>query len=163
MDVLVTGGTISLEYNLGKKGLIFSDSHIHKIIKNSNIALDITLHYISLLDSGDLITNKDLMDKLKTECIKSSAKHIIILTGTDKMTEIGTEIMNLNLDKTIILTGSMVPYSVHSTIEDAVFNFGCAVGFVQTLPSNTYIAMNGKYWVADKCKKDYEKNIFVDK
>ena len=130
---------------------------------NSNIALDITLHYISLLDSGELVNNNDIMDKLKTECIKSLAKHIIILTGTDKMTDIGCEIMNLNLDKTIILTGSMVPYSVHSTIEDAVFIFGCAVGFVQTLPSNTYIAMNGKYWVADKCKKDYEKNIFVDK
>jgi len=163
MDVLVTGGTISLEYNISKKSLISTDSHIHKMIKNSNIALDITIRYICLLDSNDLITNNDIMDKLKTECIKSPTKHIIILTGTDKMTEIGNEIMNLNLDKTIILTGSMVPYSVHSIIEDAVFNFGCAVGFVQTLPSNTYIVMNGKYWIADKCKKDFEKNIFIGK
>ena len=161
--VLVTGGTISLEYDLDVKGFIFSDSHIQKILMDSNNTLDITVRYISLLDSNDFMIDNESINKLKSECINSQTNHIIILTGTDKMSEIGSEIMKLNLDKTIILTGSMVPYSVRSTVKDATFNFGCAIGFVQTLPSNTYIAMNGKYWIADKCKKDFEKNIFIDK
>jgi len=44
--------------------------------------------------------------------------------------------------------------------QDAVFNIGCAVGAVQTLPPGTWIAMNGCIWDPKKVPKNRSKNCF---
>ena len=43
---------------------------------------------------------------------------------------------------------------------DAVFNIGCAVGAVQTLPHGVYLAMNGRIWRPEKVRKNRKANRF---
>ena len=54
--------------------------------------------------------------------------------------------------KTIVLTGAMIPYTFGSS--DGFFNLGCALAFVQALPAGVYVVMNGRYFQADKVRKD---------
>jgi len=61
-------------------------------------------------------------------------------------------------NKTIVLTGAMVPYKFGSS--DGLFNLGSALAFVQVLSPGTYVAMNGKYFHADKVRKNKQKGIF---
>ena len=61
-------------------------------------------------------------------------------------------------NKTIVLTGALEPALFKTS--DAVFNIGCALGAVQSLPPGVYIAMNGKVFPADKVRKNLEKNKF---
>ena len=56
-----------------------------------------------------------------------------------------------NLNKTIVFAGAMMPYKFGSS--DGLFNLGCALAFVQSLPSGVYIAMNGKYFRWNEVKK----------
>jgi len=56
-----------------------------------------------------------------------------------------------NLNETIIFAGAMMPYKFGSS--DGLFNLGCALAFVQLLPSGIYIAMNGKYFRWNEVKK----------
>ena len=63
-------------------------------------------------------------------------------------------ISKINLNKTIVLTGAMIPYKFGSG--DGLFNLGCALAFVQSLPVGVYIAMNGKYFRWNEVKKKQE-------
>ena len=49
----------------------------------------------------------------------------------------------------------MIPYKFGSS--DGLFNLGCALAFVQSLPMGVYIAMNGKYFRWDEVQKN--KNL----
>jgi L-asparaginase len=62
-------------------------------------------------------------------------------------------------NKTIVLTGALEPALFKTS--DAIFNIGCAVAAVQTLPPNVYIAMNGQIFNYDNVKKDVANNRFV--
>ena len=57
-----------------------------------------------------------------------------------------------NLNKTIVFTGAMIPYKFGSS--DGLFNLGCALAFVQSLPIGVYIAMNGKYFRWNEVQKN---------
>src|SRR6202035_1050841 len=61
-------------------------------------------------------------------------------------------------DKTIVLTGAMVPYKFGSS--DGLFNLGSALAFAQTLPPGVYLAMNGRYFHADRVHKNRETGMF---
>jgi len=63
-------------------------------------------------------------------------------------------------DKTIVLTGAMVPYVFRSS--DGLFNLGAALGFVQSLPVGVYIAMNGRYFTSDNCRKNKKSGFFEE-
>jgi L-asparaginase len=52
----------------------------------------------------------------------------------------------------------MVPYAFGSS--DGLFNLGAAVAFVQSLPPGVYIAMNGKYFPHDNCRKNKKTGEF---
>ncbi len=65
------------------------------------------------------------------------------------------------INKTVVLTGAMIPYKFGSS--DGLFNLGSALAFVQTLPAGVYVAMNGKYFHADKVKKNKQMGIFKSK
>jgi L-asparaginase len=60
--------------------------------------------------------------------------------------------------KKIILTGALQPAAFSEN--DAVFNIGCAIGALQTIPDGVYIAMNGQIFRADKVIKNRSKNRF---
>mgnify|MGYP001562031140 FL=1 len=63
-------------------------------------------------------------------------------------------------DKTIVLTGAMIPYKFGSS--DGLFNLGSALGFVQTLPSGIYVAMNGKCFAWDNVRKNRKTGQFEE-
>jgi L-asparaginase len=54
----------------------------------------------------------------------------------------------------------MVPYIFGSS--DGLFNLGCALAFVQSLPNGVYISMNGKYFTWDNVKKVKETGEFKE-
>ena len=64
------------------------------------------------------------------------------------------------LPKTIVLTGAMVPYTFGSS--DGLFNLGSALAFAQALPHGVYIAMNGKWFAAERVHKDKTKGEFME-
>jgi L-asparaginase len=63
-------------------------------------------------------------------------------------------------DRVIVLTGALNPARFRDS--DAVFNIGCAVGAVQSLPPGVYIAMNGKVWNPGSVRKNREANRFEE-
>ena len=62
--------------------------------------------------------------------------------------------------KTIVLTGAMVPYAFGSS--DGLFNLGSALSFVQMLPAGVYVAMNGRYFLWDRVRKNRETGVFEE-
>jgi L-asparaginase len=52
----------------------------------------------------------------------------------------------------------MVPYAVSNS--DALFNFGCALGSLQLLESDVYIAMNGRVLPWQDVEKNRSLGIF---
>jgi len=63
-------------------------------------------------------------------------------------------------DKTIVITGAMIPYKFGSS--DGLFNLGSALAFAQTLPAGVYIAMNGRYFTWNNCKKNRQTGFFEE-
>ena len=63
-------------------------------------------------------------------------------------------------DKTIILTGAFKPEKFHDS--DAEFNLGSAIGAIDAIKNGIYIAMNGRIYGWDKCRRD-KQGKFVEK
>jgi L-asparaginase/archaeal Glu-tRNAGln amidotransferase subunit D len=61
-------------------------------------------------------------------------------------------------DKTIVLTGAMIPYVFGSS--DGLFNLGCAIAFVQSMPHGVYVTMNGKCFSWNNVRKIRELGEF---
>ena len=59
-----------------------------------------------------------------------------------------------------MLTGALNPALFRGS--DTVFNIGCAVGAVQTLPDGVYIAMNGRIWDPARVHKNVAANRFEE-
>jgi len=62
--------------------------------------------------------------------------------------------------KTIVFTGALEP--ARSRYTDAIFNVGCAIAAVQTLPLGVYIAMSGCVYSAERVRKNYEPRRFEE-
>jgi L-asparaginase len=60
--------------------------------------------------------------------------------------------------KTVVLTGAMIPYAFGSS--DGLFNLGSALSFVQILPPGAYVAMNGRYFLWNRVRKNRETGVF---
>jgi L-asparaginase len=54
----------------------------------------------------------------------------------------------------------MVPYTFGSS--DGLFNLGSALAYVQVLPPGVYIAMNGRYFNWDNCRKNKRTGVFEE-
>lgn len=148
--LFVTGGTFDKEYNELDGSLYFKDTHINEMLKLGRCKVHIEIRTLMMMDSIDM-TNQD-RELIAFNCQKSDSDKIIITHGTDTMVETAKVIAEKVKDKTIVLTGAMVPYKFGSS--DGLFNLGAAIAFVQTLPKGVYIAMNGRYFSWDNCRKN---------
>jgi L-asparaginase len=74
------------------------------------------------------------------------------------MDQTANAIAQAGLKKTIVLTGAMIPYKFGSS--DGLFNLGSALAFVQTLPHGVYIAMNGRYFLWNRVRKNRSTGEF---
>lgn len=156
IKIIVTGGTFDKEYNELTGQLFFKDTHLPEMLNLGRSLINVTVETAMMIDSLEM-TDKH-RENIASHCKKAKEKNIIITHGTDTMPETAKYLSKHIKNKTIVLTGAMVPYKFGSS--DGLFNLGSALAFVQTLPPGIYVAMNGKYFHADKVKKNKRKGIF---
>lgn len=156
ITVFVTGGTFDKEYNEITGELYFKDTHIREILDLGRAQLNVNIKKLMLVDSLNMV-DKDRYLILEN-CIQSKENRIVITHGTDTMTETAKVLAEKKLNKTIVMTGAMIPYKFGSS--DGLFNLGCALAFVQSLPYGVYIAMNGKYFKWNEVRKNKNTGKF---
>jgi L-asparaginase len=156
--IFVTGGTFDKEYNELNGQLFFKDTHIQEILKLGRSKLNLELRTLMLIDSLEM-TDAD-RDLIADNCNRCDEDRIVITHGTDTMTETAKVLAEKVKGKTIVITGAMIPYKFGSS--DGLFNLGGALAFAQTLPSGVYIAMNGRYFDWNNCRKDKQNGIFEE-
>ncbi len=158
IEIFVTGGTFDKQYNELDGELLFRGTHIPDMLKQGRCRLDIEIRILMMIDSN-CMTDTDRNIVLEN-CKAAQGDKILIIHGTDKMVETARVLAGSIHDKTIVLSGAMIPYAL--TGSDSVFNLGCALAFVQTLPYGVYISMNGKYFHWSNVRKNREKGEFEE-
>jgi len=156
--LFVTGGTFDKEYNELTGQLFFKDSHINEILKLGRSRLDLSVRTLMLIDRLEM-TNTDRNIILES-CQRCDENKIVITHGTDTMTETAKYLADKIPGKTVVITGAMIPYKFGSS--DGLFNLGSALAFVQSLPAGIYIAMNGRYYDWNNCKKNKQTGFFEE-
>ena len=153
--IITTGGTIDKNYFDDKSDYQIGEPQISQILHAMHVAFEFEVSAMMRKDSLH-IENKDR--KLIRDAVAASdARHVLITHGTDSMVETASVLKDIP-DKTIVLTGALNPARFRDS--DAIFNIGCAVGAVQSLPPGVYIAMNGKIWDPARVRKNRRENRF---
>ena len=150
IQILITGGTFDKEYNELDGSLFFKQTHLPEMLTLGRCQLPIKIRTLMMMDSTDM--SDTTREVIAQQCLNSTSNKIIVTHGTDTMVETAKIIAEHVTDKTIILTGAMIPYTFGSS--DGLFNLGCSLAYLQTLPKNVYISMNGQYFTWDNCKKN---------
>ena len=156
--ILVTGGTFDKEYNERTGQLFFKDTHIAEMLRLGRSRVEVTIRTVMMIDSLEM-TDADRA-LIVQNCVQSEENQIVITHGTDTMTETAAELARAVSGKTVVLTGAMIPYAFGSS--DGLFNLGSALSFVQVLPAGVYIAMNGKWFLWDRVRKNRERGEFEE-
>ncbi len=156
IQVFVTGGTFDKEYNELNGNLYFKETHLHEMLSLGRSKLNLSIDALMMKDSLDFVEADRAL--IASACNATTAQKILITHGTDTMTTTALYLQKSCPNKTIVLTGAMIPYKFGSS--DGLFNLGSALAFTQVLPAGVYIAMNGKYFEADKVRKNTEKGEF---
>jgi len=153
--VVATGGTIDKIYFDDKSDYQIGAPQIGETLRLMNVSFEYEINALMRKDSLHL-TGED-RELICATVGDSDAEHVLITHGTDTMTETAMALQGLPA-KTIVLTGSLHPARFRDS--DAVFNIGCAVGAVQTLPEGAWIVMNGRVWEPGKVRKNRAMNRF---
>ena len=156
VKIFATGGTFDKIYNEADGNLIFKETHLGQMLRDSKCKLDVDVDTIILIDS--LYMEYCHRHEILKKCKSCNEDRIVITHGTDTMTETAKLLGMKIKDKTIVLTGSMIPYSFVKS--DASFNLGCAIAFAQTLPRGVYITMHGKIFSFDNVSKNNDTHEF---
>ncbi|MBC8046290.1 MAG: asparaginase [Fimbriimonadaceae bacterium] len=156
--IFVTGGTFDKEYDEIKGQLYFNSTHLPELLKLGRCTIPVDLQTLMMVDSLHM-TEYDRL-RIVEHCITCEFDKIIITHGTDTMVETAGKIAESKIEKTIVLTGAMIPYKFGSS--DGLFNMGCALSFVQTLPPGVYITMNGRCFNWNAVKKNKETGFFEE-
>lgn len=156
--LFVTGGTFDKEYDLIHGKLYFNDTHVPDILERGRCTLNVNVRTIMMVDSLEM-TDED-RDLIVNQCKHCEEDKIIITHGTDTMVKTAQRIAAEKINKTIILTGAMIPYTFGSS--DGLFNLGSAIAFVQCLPNNVYVVMNGKYYLWNDVRKNKQTGFFEE-
>lgn len=156
--ILTTGGTFDKEYDELTGRLDFRSTHVPKMLTLGRCRLDVRVGSWRLRDSLEL----DDADRaeIAAACREAPEHQIVVTHGTDTMVETGGAVARelAGLGKTVVLTGAMIPFAFGSS--DGLFNLGSALSFVQVLPPGVYIAMNGRCFAWDDCRKNRELGVF---
>ena len=156
--IIVTGGTFDKEYNERTGELYFKDSHLAEMLRLGRSRVEVNIRTVMMIDSLDM-TDAD-RGLIVQNCVQAPEERIVITHGTDTMTETAAAVAAVVNNKTVVLTGAMIPYAFGSS--DGLFNLGSALSFVQVLPAGVYIAMNGKCFPWNRCRKNRERGEFEE-
>jgi L-asparaginase len=156
--ILATGGTFDKEYDELTGRLDFADTHLSHMLELGRCRLEVSVRTAMLVDSLEM-TAAD-RELLVAQCRRAKESRIVITHGTDTMVETATALARglEGAGKTVVLTGAMIPFVFGSS--DGLFNLGSALPFVQTLPPGVYVAMNGRWFPWDDCRKNRELGVF---
>jgi L-asparaginase len=158
ISIFVTGGTFDKEYNELNGSLFFKDTHVHDMLQLGRSKVDLKVQTLMLIDSLDMTDEhrKQLIDA----CLNCPNDQIVLTHGTDTLTQTAETLAEHVKHKTIVITGAMIPYKFGSS--DGLFNLGSALAFAQTLQPGVYIAMNGRYYDWNNCRKNRETGYFEE-
>ena len=150
IDFICTGGTIDKDYapSAGTYNFEIAEPAIKRVIERTNPNFKYYFNSILKKDSLDL-TDED-RETIYAACKNSKSKKIVISHGTDTMVKTAEKLSSIE-DKVIILFGSAKPERFYDT--DAYFNAGIAIGAVNVLNKGVYVAMQGRIYEWNKCKK----------
>lgn len=157
--ILVTGGTFDKEYNELNGQLFFRDTHVQDMLRLGRNHVAVTVQTLMMIDSLDMLDVHRA--QIVEACALADEQHIVITHGTDTIVDTArvlAERCSTCPGKTIVLTGAMVPYAFGSS--DGLFNLGSALSFVQVLPPGVYIAMNGRYFLWNRVRKNRQTGTF---
>ena len=147
--ILITGGTFDKEYNERTGQLYFKETHLPEMLRLGRSRVEVNIRTVMMIDSLDMTDSDRAL--IVQNCVQAPEERIVITHGTDTMTETAAAVAAAIRDKTVVVTGAMIPYAFGSS--DGLFNLGSALSFVQVLPHGVYIAMNGKCFPWDRCRK----------
>jgi len=156
IKIIITGGTFGKEYNELTGQLFFKDTHLPEMLKLGRCTVDVSIETLLMIDSLEM--NNEHRELICKKCNEAEEQQIIITHGTDTMPETASYLFEKIRNKTVVLTGAMIPYKFGSS--DGLFNLGSALSFVQTLSNGVYVAMNGKYFYANKVRKNKKTGLF---
>jgi L-asparaginase len=156
IQILTTGGTIDKVYFDELSAYEVGDPQIGEVLTRSSVSFDFAIRVLFRKDSLDL-TDEDR--HAVREAIATDREHdqFIVTHGTDTMTETAKACRGIP-GKVIVFTGATQPASFVNS--NAIFNVGCAVAAVQTLPPGVYIAMSGRIFDPERVRKNRELNRF---
>jgi L-asparaginase len=153
--IITTGGTIDKIYFDDMSDYQIGEPQIADTLRAMKVGFSFEVQALMRKDS--LHVNEDDRQQIRDCIIQSDAKHILITHGTDTMPDTALALDGIP-DKTVVLTGALSPARFRDS--DAIFNIGCAVGAVQSLPAGVWIAMNGKVWKPGEVRKNRAENRF---
>jgi L-asparaginase len=156
--IFITGGTFDKEYNELNGELYFKDTHLHDLLEMGRCRTTVEIRTLMMVDSLEM-TDED-RELIAHQCINCDEDKIVITHGTDTMSQTAKMLAKKVKNKTIVLTGAMIPIKFGSS--DGLFNLGSALAFVQSLPHGVYVAMNGRYFMADNVRKNKESGVFEE-
>jgi len=154
--LFITGGTIDVDKIEAGDKYIFDKTYIPQMLEQARCKVHIKSQVLFLKDS--IYTTDNDREKILQSCKDCTDSKIIITHGTDTMPETAQILGKADIDKTIVLLGAMLPFNQPRS--DALFNLGCAVSAVQSLPKGVYITMNGKIFSWDNVRKNKELGLF---
>jgi L-asparaginase len=154
-----TGGSIDKDYPKSVKGYAFEigEPAVKRILERFNPKFEYEI--ISILKKDSLDMNDKDREKILETCKKIRNDKIVITHGTDTMLETAKKLSKIK-DKIVILTGATKPEKFSDS--DASFNIGTAIGAVNALGNGVYIAMNGRVFNWEKCKRDLKTGQFIE-
>lgn len=156
--VLATGGTIDKVYFDAASTYEIGEPQVGPVFRESNVTFDFVVE--SVLQKDSLAMTDEDRDLIRQRVEASPERLILITHGTDTMTLTAAKLEGLG-EKVIVFTGAMQPARFRNS--DAIFNLGCAVGALQSLPPGIYIAMNGQVHPAHTVQKNRAESRFEKK
>lgn len=156
--IFITGGTFDKEYNEITGQLFFKDTHINDLLALGRCKVEVAVDTLMMIDSLEM-SDQD-RERIATHCNDCTEDRVVITHGTDTMAQTASILAAKVPGKTIVLTGAMVPIKFGSS--DGLFNLGSALAFAQTLPHGVYVAMNGRWFAANRVRKNKETGMFEE-
>jgi len=158
--IVATGGTIDKDYTTALGGVNFEvgEPAVARLLARlTPMNLDYTVQSILRKDSLDLSDeDRQLLRRTVAACPED---RVLVTHGTDTMIE-SARVLSDIAGKTIVMTGSMRPEKFSDS--DAEFNLGLALGALNVLPPGVYIAMSGRVYPWNRCRKDRATERFVE-
>ncbi|NDF98146.1 MAG: asparaginase [Chitinophagia bacterium] len=156
--IFITGGTFDKEYNELTGQLFFKETHINDLLSLGRCKVDVTIQTLMMVDSLDMTEQN--REEIVAACNQCPEQQIVITHGTDTMAQTAALLAAKVPQKTIVLTGAMIPIKFGSS--DGLFNLGSALAFAQSLPAGVYVAMNGRWFAANRVRKNKETGMFEE-